>query len=63
MVGLWAKTFQVAGHDEDQQLTKEQQSEPPKPQPYQPHQQQVQQITQQPAQQTALLTSELQIAE
>ena len=58
-VGLWPKTFQVAGHNEDQQLPKEQQSEPPIPQP---HKQQVQQITQQPAQQMALLMSELQIA-
>ena len=36
-VGLWAKTFQEAGHDEDQQLTKQlallQQSEPPQQQP------------------------------
>ena len=31
-VGLWAKTFQVVGHIEDQQTPKEQQSEPPRPQ-------------------------------
>ena len=37
-VGLWAKTFQVASHNEDQQLPREQQSEPPNPQPYQPPQ-------------------------
>ena len=30
-LGLWAKTFQVAGHNKDQQPPKEQQSEPPKP--------------------------------
>ena len=32
-VGLWMKTFQVVGHNEDRQLPKEQQLEPPKPQP------------------------------
>ena len=43
-VGLWAKTFQVAGHNEDQQLPKQlallQQSEPPQQQPHQHMQQQ-----------------------
>ena len=62
-VGFWAKTFQVADHNDDQQPPKEQQSEPPKPQPHQPLQQQMQQNTQQMAQQTALLMSELPIAE
>ena len=61
-VGLWAKAFLVAGHDEDQQLPKEQQLEPPKPQPHQQPQPQVQQNTQQPAQQMALLMSESPIA-
>ena len=58
-VGLWEKIFQVAGHNEDQQLPEEQWSEQPIPQAHQPHQQEIQQITQQPA----LPTSELQIAE
>ena len=31
-VGLWPKTFQVVGHNEDQQIPKEQQLEPLKPQ-------------------------------
>ena len=43
-VGLRAKTFQVPGHNEDQQLPKEQEREPPTPQAHQPHQQQVQKI-------------------
>ena len=55
-VGLWAKTFQVAGHNEDLQPPKEQQSEPFKPQP---HHQQAQKSTQLLMQQMALLMSEL----
>ena len=39
-VGLWANTFQMAGHTEDQQLPKEQKAEPPKPHPHQPSQEQ-----------------------
>ena len=31
-VGIWAKSFQVVGHNENWQSPKEQQSEPPKPQ-------------------------------
>ena len=46
-VGLWAKTFQVVGHDEDPQLPEEQQLEPLKPQP---------------PQQTTTPTSELPVA-
>ena len=64
-VGLWEKAFQVAGHNEDQQLSKQlaslQQLEPPKPQPHQPPQQQAHQHTQQLAQQRALLTNKLSI--
>ena len=43
-VGLCTKTFPVAGHNEDQQLPKEQQLEPTKPHPqsHQPPKQQVQ---------------------
>ena len=62
-IGLWAKTSQVASHNKDQQLPKEQQLEPPIPQAHQTHQQQVQQITQQLAQQMALLMSGPQMAE
>ena len=35
-VGLWAKTFQVAGHNEGQQPPKEQQLEQPRLQPQPP---------------------------
>ena len=62
-LGIWAKTFQVAVHNENQQLPWKQPSKPSKPQPYQPPKQQAQQITQQPADQMALLMSEPQIAE
>ena len=47
-VGPWVKTFQVAGHNKDQQLPKQlalpQQSEPPQPQSHQPPQQQAHQM-------------------
>ena len=39
-VGLRAKTFQVVGHNKDQELPKGQQSEPPRPQAQQTHEQQ-----------------------
>ena len=52
----------MAVHDENEQLPREQQLEPPKRKPHQATQQQAQQITQQPVQQMALFMSELQIA-
>ena len=47
-VGLWVKTFQVAGHEEGPQLPGEQQLEPQKPQP---------------SQHTSIPTSELPVTE
>ena len=63
-VSLWAKPFQVVGHNEDQQPPREQQLEPLKlqPQPPQAPQQFVQHDTQ-PSQQVTILTSKLSVTE